>query len=257
MSNAPSGRGGPVSDAQRRIRRNPWLFTAPLVLLCLLVAVLVWEVARGNLSEATRAHWPWRLQLMPEEPLASLLAVAAGAVLARAQYARTVRPLLGWRSEYVAGVLPGDAKAWSTGVLNGGQHNAGVHRVDYLVVPAGDVVDGPVPEEAWMNLREAGERLGEIGLRPAADFRLASIGAGFPLVATGTYETIMLGVFSKRFIDEVQAFLVRIQVVDSVGDTHERVMDCLKGAREPVVAPVEQPRAARPVPVPRTAPPTG
>lgn len=254
MSNASSGRGGPVSDAQRRVRRNPWLFTVPLVLLCLLVAVLVWEVVRGNLSEATRAHWPWRLQLMPEEPLASLLAVAAGAVLARAQYARTVRPMLGWRSDYVTGELPGESKAWSTGVFNGGQHNAGVQRVDYFVVPEGEVLDGPVPEDAWMSLRQAGERLGEIGLRPAADFRLTSIGAGFPLVATGTYETIVVGVFSKRFVDEVRAFHLRIRVTDSVGDTHERVIDCLKGAREPVAAPVEQLRSGRPVPVPRTAP---
>ncbi|MER7467596.1 hypothetical protein [Streptomyces sp. NPDC097981] len=255
MSEAPSGRGGPVSDAQRRIRRSPWLFTAPLVLLCLLTAVLVWEVVRGNLSEATRAHWPWRLQLMSQEPLASLLAVAAGAVLARAQYARTVRPMLGWRSEYVAGELPGESKAWSTGILNGGQHNAGVHRVDYLVVMDGDPLDGPVPDEAWMSLDEAGERLGAVGLRPTADFRLVTLGAGFPLVATGTYETILVGVFSKRFIDEVRAFHLRIQVVDSVGDTHERIVDCLRGARVAVAAPVERPRVTPPVPVPRPGTP--
>ncbi|WP_328621866.1 hypothetical protein [Streptomyces sp. NBC_00354] len=255
MSSAPSGRGGPVSDAQRRIRRNPWLFTAPLVLLCLLVAVLVWEVVRGNLSEAARTHWPWRLQLMPEEPLASLLAVAAGAVLARAQYARTVRPVLGWRSEYVAGELPGESKAWVTGILNGGQHNAGLHRADYFLVMDGDPHDGPIPEEAWMSLREAGERLGAVGLRPAADFGLITLGAGFPLVATGTYETIRVGVFSKRFIDEVRAFHLRIQVVDSVGDMHERIIDCLKGARESVAAPVERPRVTPPVPVPRTGTP--
>ncbi|KPI05009.1 hypothetical protein OV450_4084 [Actinobacteria bacterium OV450] len=255
MSNPPSGRGGPVSDAQRRIRRNPWLFTAPLVLLCLLVAVLAWEIVRGNLSEATRAHWPWRLQLMPEEPLASLLAVAAGAVLARAQYARTVRPALGWRSDYVPGELPGGDKAWSTGVFNGGQHNTVLHRVDYFVVLEGDAPAGPVPEGAWVSLGRAGELLGEAGLRPASDFRLASFGAGFPLVATGTYETITVGVFSKRFIDEVRAFHLRIQVVDSVGDTHERIIDCLKGAREPVAAPVEWPGGrTRPVPVPRAAP---
>ncbi|MFE2874967.1 hypothetical protein ACFXG6_23620 [Streptomyces roseus] len=251
MRNAPSGRGGPVRDAQRRIRRNPWLFTAPLVLPCVLGAVLVWEVVRGNLPEAARAHWPWRLQLMPEEPLASLLAVAAGGVLARAQYARTVRPILGWRSDYVAGELPGEAKAWSTGVFNGGQHNAAVHRIDYFVVMDGDALDGPVPESSWLDLRETGERLVAAGLQPARDFRLALFGAGFPLVATGTYETIKVGSFSKRFIEKVRALHLRIQVVDSVGDTHERIVDCLKGAREPVGAPVEQGPPPLAVPVPR------
>ncbi|MFK0220650.1 hypothetical protein ACIQWN_20965 [Streptomyces vinaceus] len=88
MAGTPSVRGGSAPDAQRRIRRNRWLFTARLVLLCLLGVVLVWEIVRGNVSEVSRGQWPWRLQLMSPEPLASLLAVAAGAVLARAQYAR-------------------------------------------------------------------------------------------------------------------------------------------------------------------------
>ncbi|MFJ4781166.1 hypothetical protein [Streptomyces sp. NPDC088762] len=152
MTSAPSGRGGSAADAQRRIRRNRWLFTAPLVLLCVLGAVLVWEIVRGNMPEASRSAWPWRLQLMSAEPLASLLAVSAGAVLARAQYARTVRPALGWRSEFVAGQLPGTAKAWSVGVLNGGQHNVVVDHVDYRVVlaadPAADPADEPDHEPA-------------------------------------------------------------------------------------------------------------
>ncbi|MEU2394295.1 hypothetical protein [Streptomyces sp. NPDC007369] len=255
MGSATSGPGGPAPDAQRRIRRSPMLFTAPLVLLCVLVAILLWEVVRANLPEATRAHWPWRLQLMSEEPLASLLAVTAGAVLARAQYARTVRPMLGWRSAYTAGELPGGEQAWSTGVFNGGQHTAALQSVDYRLVMEGDPVDGPVPEGAWTGLRALGEQLGAAGLRPAVDYGLATFGPGFPLVATGTYETIRTGVFSKRFVDEVRALHMRIRVTDSVGDTHERIIDCLKGAREPVVAPVEGPMGEPgSVPSPRPAP---
>ncbi|MEV8535009.1 hypothetical protein [Streptomyces sp. NPDC051211] len=226
---------GPLPDAQRRIRRNPWLFTAPLVLLCVLSAVLVWEVVRGNMSEAARAHWPWRLQLMSEEPLASLLAVSVGAVLARAQYARTVRPVLGWRSEYVAGLLPGQGKDWEVGVINGGQHNVALVRVDYHLVPA-SAADAEVE---WLSLGTVGDRLAAAGLQAAVDFRLIAFGPGFPLVATGTYETVTVGVFSKRFIDEVAELHMRLRVTDSVGDTHERIVRCLRGAREAVVAPVE------------------
>ncbi|MFG2879981.1 hypothetical protein ACGFYU_34050 [Streptomyces sp. NPDC048337] len=241
MTSSPSGRGGSGADAQRRIRRNRWLFTAPLVLLCVLGAVLVWEIVRGNVPEASRTQWPWRLELMSAEPLASLLAVSAGAVLARAQYARTVRPALGWRSEYVAGQLPGTSKAWSVGVLNGGQHNVVVDHVDYRLVLAGDPPDEPGHEPRWTGLAGIGERLAGAGLRATVDFRLVGMGAGYPLVATGTYETVAVGVFSKRFIDEVRSFYMRIQVVDSVGDTHERIIQCLEGAREAVVAPVEEP----------------
>ncbi|MFE9635671.1 hypothetical protein [Streptomyces sp. NPDC006463] len=239
MASAPSGRGGPAPDAQRRIRRNRWLFTAPLVLLCVLAAVLVWEIVRGNVPDASRSHWPWRLQLMSAEPLASLLAVSAGTVLARAQYARTVRPALGWRSEFVAGLLPGTSKAWSVGVLNGGQHNVVVERVDYRLLLAGDPDEGQ-GEAEWTGLAGVGDRLAGAGLRATVDFRLIGMGPGYPLVATGTYETVGVGVFSKRFIDEVRAFYMRIQVMDSVGDTHERIIQCLEGAREAVVAPVEE-----------------
>ncbi|MFI5668980.1 hypothetical protein [Streptomyces sp. NPDC051704] len=241
MAGAPSARGGSAPDAQRRIRRNRWLFTAPLVLLCLLGVVLVWEIVRGNMSEASRAHWPWRLQLMGAEPLASLLAVAAGAVLARAQYARTVRPALGWRAEFVAGQLPGPGKDWSVGVLNGGQHNVVVEHVDYRLTLARDADAGhPGEDDGWTGLAGVGEQLVAAGLRPTVDFRLVGMGAGYPLVATGTYETVGVGVFSKRFLDEVRAFHMRIQVVDSVGDTHERIVQCLEGARQAVVAPVEE-----------------
>ncbi|MFD9412446.1 hypothetical protein ACFWBN_36315 [Streptomyces sp. NPDC059989] len=240
MTSAPSGRGGTAPDVQRRIRRNRWLFTAPLVLLCVLGAVLVWEIVRGNMSEASRSHWPWRLELMSAEPLASLLAVSAGAVLARAQYARAVRPALGWRSEFVAGLLPGPAKAWSVGILNGGQHNVVLEHLDYRLVMARDSVDATADDAEWTGLAAVGERLAGEGLRAAVDFRIYSFGAGYPLVATGTYETVGVGVFSKRFIDEVRAFHLRIQVVDSVGDTHERIIECLEGAREAVTAPVEE-----------------
>ncbi|MGR4884476.1 hypothetical protein ACIPUC_34415 [Streptomyces sp. LARHCF249] len=240
MTSAPSGPGGPFSDTQRRIRRNRWLFTAPLVLLCVLAAVLVWEVVRGNISEAGRTHWPWRLQLMSAEPLASLLAVAAGAVLARAQYARAVRPVLGWRSEFEAGLLPGSGKAWQVGILNGGQNNAVLEHVDYHLVLAGGPVDVPGSRVEWTGLTALGEQLADAGLRAPVDFRIMYFGVGYPMVSTGSHEVIPVGVFSKRFIGEVRALYMRIRVTDGVGDTHERIIDCLKGARESVVAPVEE-----------------
>lgn len=85
----------------------------------LLTLVLVWESIRGNIAPDARDDWPWRLQLLDMEALGSLMAVAVGAVLARAQYARTVRPCLGWRGSWTKGHLRGDSQAWTVGVLNG------------------------------------------------------------------------------------------------------------------------------------------
>ncbi|MFJ3585439.1 hypothetical protein ACIPPS_24885 [Streptomyces sp. NPDC090127] len=221
--------GGPIPDvdAQRRVRRSPLLFTAPIVLLLLLTAVLGWEIVRANVTEEARTAWPWRLQLLDMEPLGSLLAVAAAAVLARAQYARTVRPYLGWRSDWTAGRLRGSDVEWRAGVYNGGQHTAVLERYDCRVVLAGESDPESTP---WTDLPAAVAVLTGAGLVAGEDFRIATFGT-FPLVGTGTYETVEMGAFSRRFVDEVDAFHVRLRVVDTVGDSHERAMNCLKGAR--------------------------
>lgn len=113
------------------------------MLLGLLVLVLFWEAVRANVTADARTHWPWRLQLLEMEALGSLLAVAVGAVLARAQYARTVRPYLGWRGAWAKGLLKADAQAWRVGILNGGQHIAAIEAFDCRVVLAGR--PSPVP----------------------------------------------------------------------------------------------------------------
>ncbi|WP_274556568.1 hypothetical protein [Streptomyces spiramyceticus] len=65
--------------------------------------MLVWEVVRSNLSPGAREDWPWKLELLDGQTLGSLIAVGAGVVFARAQYARTARPILGRRSRWETG----------------------------------------------------------------------------------------------------------------------------------------------------------
>ncbi|MEU1126375.1 hypothetical protein ABZ371_23115 [Streptomyces sp. NPDC005899] len=232
------GRSGaaPPSDVQRRVRRSPLLFTAPLVLLCVLTLVLVWEAVRANVTAGARTEWPWRLQLLDADVLGSLLAVAAGAVLARAQYARTVRPYLGWRSSWVQGHLEGDAHAWRVGILNGGQHIAAIDSWDCRVVLAGTSPGGDGP---WVDVSEAVSQLTAAGLTVADDFQLVRFGRGFPLVGTAGYETVLAGAFSRRFVERVDALYLRVRVTDVVGDSHERIGDCMKGARALARAPLD------------------
>lgn len=168
-------RGGPTieTDAQRRVRRSPLLFTVPIVLLVLLAAVLGWEAVRANMTEEARAAWPWRLQLLDMEPLGSLLAVAAGAVLARAQYARTVRPMLGWRADWTTGHLRGGVPEWQVGLLNGGSHAAVVEAYECRAVLRGEEPDQAAP---WTDVQGVAAVLTGAGLTVGEDFQLVTMG---------------------------------------------------------------------------------
>lgn len=212
------------------------LFAVPMALLVLLLAVLVWETVRANVPAGERTEWPWRLQLLEGEALGSLLAVAAGAVLARAQYARTVRPYLGWRAAWVTGEITRDVPAWRVGVMNGGQHLAVVESWDCRVVMRGarDRPDAP-----WRGVPAVCDELTAAGLVVGEDFRLIDFGAGFPLVGAGSHETVLVGAFSENFVARVESVYVRARITDVVGDTHERIMDCMKGVRVPAPAPAD------------------
>nr|WP_236071248.1 hypothetical protein [Streptomyces polyasparticus] len=215
-----------MDDRQRRVRRSPLLFTAPLVLLCLLLVVLGWEIVRGNIAPDARRDWPWRLQLLDMEPLGSLLAVASGAVFARAQYARTVRPALGWRAEWTAGLLVEGETGWRVCLVNGGQGTAVIESVDYRVVRAG------ADAGEWTDFTGLLAQLSAEGLEFGTDYGLQMFGAGSPLSGVGEHGTARAGEFSKRFVTEVDALQLRLRVADTVGDTYERIVDCLKGARQ-------------------------
>ncbi|OKJ36295.1 hypothetical protein AMK24_17040 [Streptomyces sp. CB02366] len=230
--------GTPLQDAQRRVRRSPLLFTAPLVLLALLLVILVWEAVRANVSPGARSDWPWRLQLLDTEALGSLLAVATGAVLARAQYARTVRPYLGYRGSWRTGLLAEGEPAWRVGILNGGQHIAVVDSWECRVVLRGGSDEAPAP---WAAVPDVVSTLTSAGLSVGRDYQLIAFGAGFPLVGTGNYETVPVGVFSRRCVEKVESLQVRVRVTDVVGDSHERVLDCMRGARAEYNVPGTEP----------------
>ncbi|MGW1154599.1 hypothetical protein ACWD45_25345 [Streptomyces rubiginosohelvolus] len=230
--------GTPLPDSQRRVRRSPLLFTAPLVLLAVLTLVLLWEAVRANVSPGVRGDWPWRLQLLDMEALGSLLAVATGAVLARAQYARTVRPYLGWRGSWRTGLLVEGEPAWRVGILNGGQHIAVIESWECRVVPSGGSGTGTA---AWVAVPDVVATLTADGLSAGRDYQLTAFGTGFPLVGTGNYDTVPVGVFSRRFVERIDVLQVRVRVTDVVGDTHERVLDCMRGSREEYNVPGAEP----------------
>ncbi|MFJ9108596.1 hypothetical protein [Streptomyces sp. NPDC102283] len=230
--------GVSLQHGQRRIRRSPLLFTAPLALLAILILILVWEAVRANIAPGSRDDWPWRLQLLDTEALGSLLAVAVGAVLARAQYARTVHPCLGSRGSWRKGLLAEGEPAWRVGILNGGQHVAVVESWECRVVLRGGSGGATAP---WVAVPDVVSTLAAAGLSVGRDYQLIAFGAGFPLVGTGNYDTVPVGVFSQRCVELVDVLHIRVRVTDVVGDSHERVLDCVSGARAGHNIPGEEP----------------
>lgn len=220
---ATTGEGAELEfdDRQRRVRRSPLLFVAPLVLLILLTLVLLWEIVRSNVTGPASREWPWRLRLMDMNPLGSLLAVALAAVFGRAQYGRTVRPALGWRSSWTVGDLGPDESAWRVEIVNGGSQHAVVERAEYCVVPR----DGEPTE--WTDHAGLREALADRGLLQGKNYYLRLTGAGFPLGS----EAMRAGAFGRRFVDEIDQLRMRLRVTDAVGDSHERTMDLMRGAR--------------------------
>jgi hypothetical protein len=208
-------------DRQRRVRRSPLLFVAPLVLLILLTLVLLWEIVRSNVTGDLAREWPWRLRLMDMNPLGSLLAVALAAVFGRAQYGRTVRPALGWSSGWTVGDLGPDEPGWRVEIVNGGSQPAVVEQVDYCFVPRGG---RPTEWTAHAGLLEA---LAERGFVQGKDYYLLLTGAGFPLGNGG----MRGGTYGLRFVGGIDQLRMRLRVADAVGDSHERVMDLMRGAR--------------------------
>ncbi|MET9735391.1 hypothetical protein ABZZ79_33585 [Streptomyces sp. NPDC006458] len=208
-------------DRQRRVRRSPLLFVAPLVLLIALTLILLWEIVRSNVTGDPARDWPWRLRLMDMNPLGSLLAVALAAVFGRAQYGRTVRPALGWTSSWTVGDLGPEEPGWRVDILNGGSQQAVVERVDYCFVPRGGR-----PTE-WTDHAGLLQALAGQGLTAGKDYYLRLTGAGFPLSGGG----MRAGTYGERFVDEIDQLRMRLRVGDGVGDSHERVMDLMRGAR--------------------------
>jgi len=96
-----------------------------------------------------------------------------------------------------------------------------VERVDYCFVPSGG------EPTAWTDHAGVLEELADRGFVQGKDYYLRLTGAGFPLGNGG----MRAGAYGRRFVGEIDQLRLRLRVTDAVGDSHERVMDLMRGAR--------------------------
>jgi hypothetical protein len=83
-------------EAHVRVHRNFLYFVVPIILFGFSAAFLGWSILRLNLPSALLSKWPWRVQLLDVESATTATTIAGGLIFARAQYATSVRPMIGW-----------------------------------------------------------------------------------------------------------------------------------------------------------------
>lgn len=206
-------------ELTRKIGRSFVLFKVPMGLVILLFLMLLWEVIRVNLEPAVRHSGIWRLVLLDRSSAASLLAVAVGLAFARAQYARAVRPLIGWSARAQVNDRGMNGRhLWYVEIRNGGTHSVAVDEVNYRLRHR----QGWGGE--WVSHQSMVEGLERLNLELGKDFDLNTIGQGAVL---GKF---YIGRFSEQATKLLEDFEIRVRVTDAVGDRHERTLHCLRGA---------------------------
>ncbi|MEI5527454.1 hypothetical protein WB401_37175 [Streptomyces brasiliscabiei] len=218
-----------METTQRVIRRNGLFSKFLLVLVGLAVLLFCYTVIRENLPPRFTRDWPWKLKLLDIQSATAAVLATGGATLARAQYARAVRPAIGYFGRVMEGMAQDGRLAWACHLFNGGQDVAVATHLSYWVTytPAAKARGGAADSSDWLTHQAAVDSMESRALRSRRDFALDLVGHGRPIPGE---QLMFLGWFTEEAMSEVENVFIRVQVVDRVGDTHERIINLLKGA---------------------------
>ncbi|WP_030269525.1 hypothetical protein [Streptomyces sp. NRRL B-24484] len=217
-----------MESKQRVVRRNMLLSRLLNASAAVALALLAYSVVRDNLSATLQDAWPWKLRLLDIQSATTAALAAVGASLARAQYARTVKPVLVHSGRAVDGMAPFGQRVWACSLTNAGPDVAVLSEISYLVTFLPAAPDAPPRASGtWGTALQAVDSIAAEGLEMRKDFMLTVITAGSALPAQGMK---FLGWFTEKAMRTVDEVYIRIRVVDRVGDTHERIIACLKAA---------------------------
>lgn len=187
--------------------------------MCL--AVLLWEVIRQNMPVT---EWPWKLGILGIGPAATLSGLFASLLLAREQFARSMRPQLAWSSQFSQSDML-DCETWTATLMNVGPSIANVESVKYSIWfehGLEKVGVKSVPRE------QAIEFLERYKFFEGSDYYLRLVTAGAPLpVVKQPSEGIEFGAFSYRLLESCIRLDLHVTVVDIMGDTYSKSLPFL------------------------------
>ncbi|GAA4580303.1 hypothetical protein GCM10023194_08300 [Planotetraspora phitsanulokensis] len=182
---------------------------------------LIWEVARRNMDQRLLMSWPFKFSIVDTSTTANILALATGLLIARLQYARVLRPVIGFAIDDADALFKPDSDRWRFWLYNAGSGTAVVERFEYYVRFRGDSDAGQLDRDHsgnWVPLAVINDQLRSRGLKDGEDYFLRWSTKGAPVPSASGY----VAWFTIRGLAELERFDVRIQVVDGLGDIHER-----------------------------------
>ncbi|MEU9131438.1 hypothetical protein AB0D08_25580 [Kitasatospora sp. NPDC048540] len=211
-------------ETPQRIIRRKWIFWQLLIgLVGVSGLLLVYTIVQQNLAASDPGAAP--VQILDIQSATAAVLATGGGLIARAQYATAIRPMIGFDGRVVQ-VAPDAAElVWGCQIRNGAQDAATVWDMKYSVRFLGQ---DPPAVESWLEFAALTEELKRAGLRPDVDYMIKLWTRGAPLAGQ---ERAMIGWFGPHAMSVIDALCVRVQVVDRVGDLHERSNNLLTSAR--------------------------
>ncbi|MDT0529590.1 hypothetical protein RM555_11390 [Micromonospora sp. DSM 115977] len=194
-----------------QVRRSKMFTALPAALVSILAGNFLWEAVRANVKVPV-GELPWRLSVLDLPTTANLLAVFGGLMLARAQFAKTVRPHFGygWMQK------EGDGGRWILYFFNAGPGHATVTQILYRIAFHGEERTGA---SEWIRFPDLDARLRRRGIEEA-DAELTWIGRTPVVPQQRGVDGLKIGEFSYRALAAIGHLDVEILAEDSVGDRH-------------------------------------
>ncbi len=138
-----------------------------------------------------------------------------------------------------AGIRPPSGKqVWLVRIFNGSTAPAMFRTTEYRVILNVPQLEpeGAVERSDWLPRSDAMRILSTAGLHPKSDYELRPIGPAFPLSASSP-DIAWIAWFGIKAMKAIDDILVRVEATDQAGDTHQRIVHCMRGAERNIAGP--------------------
>lgn len=220
-------------SATRVVRRSRLFFVAPIVIIVLISANLVWEIIRANLHPPTLNEWPLRFTVINASTTATILAVFVGLFMGRLQWAHALKPVMGSAIDDEKAQFRRESNKWRFWLFNAGPGGAVIDTVLYYA----RFVDQAESEGAvdWVSLSIVNDQFRARNLADGFDYflRWYTKGAPFPVVKNYS-EGMQLGWFTVETLAQLRVLDVKVRYIGSLGDSYEKIIPIMH--RMPTVA---------------------